>query len=101
MHQHVQKERYLLAARGDCLRGLGGGAVEDPESATSPERPKRQTFTAEYQLRIVREADKSLALGYHLPMRQHDSLTRVSPPSGWELLAPGSLSLQLDELSCS
>ena len=36
---------------------------EVPESATSPERPKRRTFTAEYKLRIVREADAALASG--------------------------------------
>lgn len=35
----------------------------DPERATSPERPKRRTFTAEYKLRIVREADTALASG--------------------------------------
>jgi transposase-like protein len=35
----------------------------DPERATSPERPKRRTFTAEYKLRIVREADEALASG--------------------------------------
>ena len=34
-----------------------------PERATSPERPKRRTFTAEYKLRIVREADDVLASG--------------------------------------
>src|SRR6185436_6175668 len=34
-----------------------------PERATSPERPKRRTFTAEYKLRIVREADAALASG--------------------------------------
>jgi len=35
----------------------------DPEKATSPERPKRRAFTAEYKLRIVREADEALASG--------------------------------------
>ena len=35
----------------------------DPERATSPERPKRRTFTAEYKLRVVREADAALASG--------------------------------------
>ena len=35
----------------------------DPERATSPERPKRRSFTAEYKLRIVREADDALASG--------------------------------------
>ena len=34
-----------------------------PESAITPERPKRRTFTAEYKLRIVREADVALASG--------------------------------------
>lgn len=34
-----------------------------PESATSPERPKRRAFTAEYKLRIVREADTAAASG--------------------------------------
>jgi transposase len=34
-----------------------------PERATSPERPKRRAFTAEYKLRIVREADAALASG--------------------------------------
>jgi transposase-like protein len=34
-----------------------------PERATSPERPKRRSFTAEYKLRIVREADAALASG--------------------------------------
>jgi transposase-like protein len=34
-----------------------------PESATSPERPKRRAFTAEYKLRIVREADAAVASG--------------------------------------
>lgn len=33
------------------------------ESATSPERPKRRSFTAEYKLRIVREADAAVASG--------------------------------------
>jgi transposase len=35
----------------------------DLERATSPERPKRRAFTAEYKLRIVREADAALASG--------------------------------------
>lgn len=34
-----------------------------PERATSPERPKRRAFRAEYKLRIVREADAALASG--------------------------------------
>lgn len=34
-----------------------------PERATSPERPKRRSFTAEYKLRIVREADAAVASG--------------------------------------
>ncbi|HEV2011235.1 MAG TPA: hypothetical protein VGS17_09445 [Candidatus Limnocylindria bacterium] len=34
-----------------------------PESPTTPARPKRRTFTAEYKLRIVREADAALGSG--------------------------------------
>jgi transposase-like protein len=34
-----------------------------PEKATSPERPKRRSFTAEYKLRIVRAADAAVASG--------------------------------------
>lgn len=34
-----------------------------PERATTPERPKRRTYTAEYKLRIVREADEVQAAG--------------------------------------
>jgi len=34
-----------------------------PERATSPDRPKRRTFAAEYKVRIVREADAALASG--------------------------------------
>lgn len=34
-----------------------------PERAASPERPKRRAFTAEYKLRVVREADAALASG--------------------------------------
>jgi transposase-like protein len=33
------------------------------ERSTSPERPKRRSFTAEYKLRIVREADAAVASG--------------------------------------
>lgn len=35
----------------------------DPESATSPERPKRRTFVAKYKLRILQETDEALATG--------------------------------------
>jgi transposase-like protein len=34
-----------------------------PERPTSPERPKRRSFTAEYKARIVREADELVASG--------------------------------------
>lgn len=34
-----------------------------PERATSPDRPKRRRFTAEYKLRVVRDADAALASG--------------------------------------
>lgn len=35
----------------------------DPERATSPERPKRRTFTAQYKLRVLQETDEALASG--------------------------------------
>lgn len=35
----------------------------DPESATSPERPRRRTFAAQYKLRILQETDEALASG--------------------------------------
>ena len=35
----------------------------DPERATSPDRPKRRRFAAEYKLRIAREADAAAASG--------------------------------------
>lgn len=35
----------------------------DRERSTSPERPKRRSFTAEYKLRILREADAAAASG--------------------------------------
>lgn len=35
----------------------------DPERATSPERPKRRTFAAEYKLRILQETDEVLTSG--------------------------------------
>lgn len=44
-----------------AVREAGRSGV--PERATSPERPKRRTFAAEYKLRIVREADAALASG--------------------------------------
>lgn len=34
-----------------------------PEKATTPERPKRRAYTADYKLRILREADDALASG--------------------------------------
>jgi transposase len=34
-----------------------------PESPTTPARPKRRAFTAEYKLRIVREADAAVGSG--------------------------------------
>jgi transposase-like protein len=35
----------------------------DPERATSPDRPKRRAFAAEYKLRILQETDEVLASG--------------------------------------
>src|SRR6185295_15262276 len=48
------REGTASAVREEARAGV-------PERATSPERPKRRTFAAEYKLRIVREADAALA----------------------------------------
>jgi transposase len=61
--EHVQEERPPASSGGDGVRGQGGRARRDPERATSPEGPKRRTFAAGYELRIVREADAALASG--------------------------------------
>jgi len=50
-----------LEGTASAVREVARSGV--PERATSPERPKRRTFTAEYKLRIVREADEALASG--------------------------------------
>jgi hypothetical protein len=58
-----QEERRVSFARGNGVRGSRGSPSGVPERATSPERPKRRPFTAEYKLRIVREANAALASG--------------------------------------
>jgi transposase-like protein len=50
------RERTASAVREAARSGV-------PEKATSPERPKRRSFTAEYKARIVREADELVASG--------------------------------------
>jgi len=51
-----------VAERGESSRGAraGDGSPPDPELV---ERPKRRRFTAEYKLRIVREADVCMQPG--------------------------------------
>jgi len=61
--EHVQEEPHLPSQGGHGVRGPGGRAHGDPEKATSPERPKRRAFTAEYKLRIVEQAEAALASG--------------------------------------
>src|SRR5688572_7974966 len=63
LHMSVKKNGVSSPREGTASavrEALRSGA---PERATSPERPKRRTFTAEYKLRIVREADEALASG--------------------------------------
>ena len=50
------REGTASAVREAAARGVA-------ERATSPARPKRRAFAAEYKLRIVREADAALASG--------------------------------------
>jgi hypothetical protein len=48
---------------GTASAGRVAARSGDPERATSPERPKRQTFIAKYKLRILQETDEALASG--------------------------------------
>ena len=60
--QNMSKKNGASSARDGTASAVREAVRSgDPERATSPEGPKRRTFTAEYKLRIVREADAALA----------------------------------------
>lgn len=63
LNMSVKKSAAAAPREGtaSAVREAAGSGA--PERATSPERPKRRSFTAEYKLRIVREADAAVASG--------------------------------------
>jgi transposase len=63
LHMSVKKNGVSSPREGTASAVREAARSGAPERATSPERPKRRTFTAEYKLRIVREADAALASG--------------------------------------
>lgn len=63
LHMSVKKNGVSSPREGTASAVREAVRSGAPERATSPERPKRRTFTAEYKLRIVREADEALASG--------------------------------------
>jgi transposase-like protein len=63
LHMSVKKNGVSSPREGTASAVREAMRSGAPERATSPERPKRRTFTAEYKLRIVREADAALASG--------------------------------------
>jgi transposase-like protein len=63
MSSMSKKERHPVSPGGDGVRGQGGRTHRGSGESHLPEGPKRRTFTAEYKLRIVREADAALASG--------------------------------------
>lgn len=63
LNMSVKKSGSASSREGTASAVRESAHAGVPERATSPERPKRRAFTAEYKLRIVREADAALASG--------------------------------------
>jgi transposase len=63
LHMSVKKNGAPPPREGTASAVRNAARSGDPEKATSPERPKRRSFTAEYKLRILREADAAVASG--------------------------------------
>jgi hypothetical protein len=61
--EHVQQERHRSSPGRAASAVRVASGSEDPERATSPERPKRRTSIAKYKLRILHETDEALASG--------------------------------------
>jgi len=59
----VKKNETAPPREGTASAVRDASRSGEPEKATTPERPKRRLFTAEYKLRIVREADDALVSG--------------------------------------
>jgi transposase-like protein len=63
LNMDVKKDGVASPREGTASAVREAARSGVPERATSPERPKRRTFAAEYKLRVVREADAALASG--------------------------------------
>src|SRR5690606_21304982 len=63
LNMSVKKSAAAAPREGTASAVREAARSGAPERATSPERPKRRSFTAEYKLRIVREADAAIASG--------------------------------------
>jgi transposase-like protein len=63
LNMSVKKSAAAASREGTASAVRAAARSGVPERATSPERPKRRAFTAEYKLRIVREADAAVASG--------------------------------------
>jgi transposase-like protein len=63
LNMSVKKSTTAAPREGTASAVREAARSGAPERATSPERPKRRSFTPEYKLRIVRDADAALASG--------------------------------------
>lgn len=63
LNMSVKKSASAAPREGTASAAREAARSGDPERATSPARPKRRSFTAEYKLRIVRDADAAVASG--------------------------------------
>jgi transposase len=63
LNMSVKKNGAATPREGSASAVREAARSDVPERATSPDRPKRRRFAAEYKLRIVREADAAVASG--------------------------------------
>lgn len=63
LNMSVKKSAAAAPREGTASAVREASRSGGPERATSPERPKRRAFTAEYKLRIVQEADAAATSG--------------------------------------
>lgn len=63
LNMSVKKSAGAASREGTASAVREAARSGAPERATSPERPKRRSFTAEYKVRILAEADEALASG--------------------------------------
>src|SRR5439155_17841545 len=63
LNMSVKKSAAAAPREGTASAVREASRSGSPERSTSVERPKRRSFTAEYKLRIVRDADDAVASG--------------------------------------